>query len=225
VVEAMLPNPWDALSESTKEGPFLSKLKEHWSNTHLYPNFCIVLQGIYSLEELQGFPSACESWTVGAHIVPHSCQGELFGRLQRFLDVSWVSTDEACNGLPLCKVLEVAFDRLQLCFIYDPEQGSWVVRVLDDNLRGVITLKDRNNNRTRFQPPALTWERVNGSAVQIAEIVSRRALVLHAYWCAKKQGKEIPLCGDDLHSVSKMWIRDCLSKMEPPPLTPDPALD
>ena len=147
-----MPNPWDALSESTREGPFLSKLKEHWSNTHLYPNFCIVLQGIYSLEELQGFPSACESCTVGAHIVPHSCQGELFGRLQRFHDVSWVSTDEACNGLPLCKVLEVAFDRLQLCFLYDPEQSSWVVRVLDDNLRGSSLSRTGTTTAPAFSP-------------------------------------------------------------------------
>ena len=225
LVDTIVPNPWDALSGSTREGSFISKLEEHWINTQKFPNFCIVLQGIYPFKKLRRFPHACENWTVGAHIVPHSCQGELFGRVKRFLEVSWDSTDEACNGLPLCKVLEVAFDKLQLCFIYDPGQESWVVRVLDDSLKGVITLTDRNNHRTNFQPEDLTWERVNGTAVKIAEIVSRRALVFHAYWCAKNHCKEISLCMDDVHTVSKRWIKDSLSEMEPPPLGPDPALE
>ena len=122
-------------------------------------------------------------------------------------------------------MLEVAFDRRQLCFIYDSDRGSWVVRVLDDSLRGTITLTDSKNKPTRFQPPGLTWELVDGAVVKLAEIVSRRALLLHAYWCAKSQGKAIPLCADDVRTVSKEWVRECLSKMELFPVGPDPALD
>ena len=137
------------------------------------------------LKDCAKFPSSCECWTVGAHILPHSTCGKL--QSIRLLFPRWTSAeiDSAQNGLPLCKEFEEAFDKLSICLVF--EQGSWVVKVLDPLLSGAISLTNcMTRKATKFQPSNLSWKLVHNAKIRISDVVSRRALVLHAHFCHAK---------------------------------------
>ena len=185
LASALTKNPWDSLSESTRVD-MLPLISPQWGHLS-FPRFCCVLQGYYTFDEVRLFPSGCEVWTVGAHIIPHS-SGKSVQSLKPILKWSAADVDSCINAIPLCKEFEVAFDRLQLCFIFHATKG-WVLRVMDPQLSGVITLTHaKSRDVTRFQPPNLTWGRVNGTVVKIADCVSRTALVYHSHFTAERHG-------------------------------------
>jgi len=91
----------------------------------------------------------------------------------------------------------------------------------------------RDFARLRFQPlPPLTWEKVNGTEVKIADIVSRRALLFHTALCARTRGDarlEAQLDGDQKHMNSpsdtvRSFIAAQASPSYAPPI-PDPVLE
>ena len=196
-----------------------------------YPDFCCVLQGLYSSEELARFGESCEQWTVGAHLLPVSTErttGLLnsFCSLKKLLSLDWSSTSVPQNGLPLCKELEEALDRQDLCFVYVPQQHSWVVRVVNPMLRGTVTLTNYWTRKpTPFQPRNLTWERIDGTGVRMAPEVSRRVLLYHAHRAADKHGVSLELQVDSERADSEVWVKQFLQDLVLPPLGPDPDLE
>ena len=96
--------------------------------------------------------------------MPYSCQVESFVHIKRFLGVTWASPDVRCNGLLLCKSMELAFYKLKLGFVYDPGRNSWLVHVFDDNLTGDLTFVDRDQTPTDVQPPDLTRDCIRGGS-------------------------------------------------------------
>jgi hypothetical protein len=188
VFKALTPNPWDDLSQQTKRPDnFLSTIAPSWVEVLKYPHFCCVLQGAFGAT-CEDFKIDCEKWTVGAHIVPHSCKFQTIRHL--FPEWTALSIDSPANGLPLCKELEAAFDAQRWCLNYDESGRCWRFLLLDDTLRGRITLTSRTNKEpTRFQIKGLTWESLQGVAVPIADIVSRKALLFHAVCSATTHQK------------------------------------
>eukprot|EP00760_Papus_ankaliazontas_P021498 PhM_4_TR18694/c3_g3_i5/m.98710 len=142
-----------------------------------YPRFCCILQSMYQPGALANYPTDCESWTLGAHIIPHRFD---VSRLRHVLGWSSETRESEANALPLCKEFEVAFDKKQLCFLYDG--SDWRVRVCDPSLQGPIVLTDRQSKLpTKFQPSNLTWDAVDNQKVTLAPCVSRKALIYHAH--------------------------------------------
>jgi hypothetical protein len=183
IVQALLPNPWEDLSNQTRMPSFLGVLERDWK-VNAYPKFCCILQGVYG-EDCAKFHPSCECWTVGAHILPRSTRGKLQSIQLLFPRWTAAEIDSAQNGLPLCKEFEEAFDNLSICLVF--EQGWWVVKVLDPLLSGAISLTNcMTRTATKFQPSNLSWKLVHNARIRISDVVSRRALVLHAHFCHAK---------------------------------------
>ena len=140
----VVKNPWEKHRGTTRVPRFLKDvIAPYWAEVHpTFPAFCCILQGYYTPRQLQGFHPSCDSWTIGAHIIPHSYED--FGPLKRVLELGWDSLDVPENGLPLCRVFEQAFDKLQLCFVY--ADCRWTVWVLDPSLRGRVEFTDASND-------------------------------------------------------------------------------
>jgi hypothetical protein len=222
-------DPWATSSHTTRESAFLPLIKSSWAFLQ-YPDFCCVLQGLFSSKGLARFGKSCEKWTVGAHLLPVSIERKTglnsFCSLKKLLGLDWPSTSVPQNGLPLCKELEEALDRQDLCFVYVPQRHSWVVRVVNPMLRGTVTLTDRwTREITPFQPPGLTWERIDGTGVRMAPVVSRRVLLYHAHRAADKHGVSLELQADSVRADSEVWVRKFLQGLVLPPLGPDPDLE
>jgi len=193
--EALTPDPWEPLSSCATNVSFLPILKPYWEGCLQWKGFCCILQGYYNYKQLERFPEDCDHWTVGAHIIPRACH---VNTIQHILQWEQGDVDSEKNGLLLCKQFEDAFDHKKLCFIYDSVVNRWIVRVMDGKLHGIIKLtRDRKDKKkgggerydSPFQPPDLTWEKVNGTKVYIADCVSRAALVYHAHCTCQKHAK------------------------------------
>jgi hypothetical protein len=218
VAEALTPDPWSNLSQTKRPDSFIDKIKDSWT-FNAYPAFCCVLQSVYGAE-CSRFGKSCETWTVGAHIIPHSFDIQ---RLRHILRWQPGAVDSPCNGLPLCKELEEAFDKSQWCLNYDEMRLGWILLVLDPELRGTtISLTHRQSRkRTKFQPRGLTWDFLDGKEVRLADDVSRSALVYHAY-CASKRfalppGVRLNILGDRKRKNSPpTGVHDWLRGIQPP---------
>ena len=148
---AVVKNPWENHRSKTRAPYFLRDiLCRHWEEVHpRYPDFCLILQGCFTPHQLETFDKSCDLWTTGAHIIPQSCEG--FCTLERILNFRWDGLDVPQNGLPLCRVFEVAFDKLQICFVCT--DGRWRVRVLDRSLHGQVNFITADGNKpTRSAP-------------------------------------------------------------------------
>ena len=73
------------------------------------------------------------------------------------------------NGLLLCESIEKAYDRGRVCFVYNPLEGRFYFRVLDDQLRSEKAL-----------PSGFTLEQLNGRPLCLppGKIPYRRVLAL-----------------------------------------------
>ena len=223
-------DPWATGSYTTRESAFLDVIHPSWLSVTEYPDLCCVLQGLYSSEELASFGKGHKTWTVGAHLLPARIERmsgmNSFCSLKKLLGLDWSSTTVPQNGLPLCKELEEALDRQDLCFVYVPQRNSWVVSVVNPELHGNVTLTHhKHRSITQYQPPGLTWERINGTRVQISSVVSRRVLLYHAHRAADKHGVSLGLPADSMRPDSEVWVRNFLQGLVPPPLGPDPDLE
>jgi hypothetical protein len=217
-------DPWATKSQTTSESAFLPVCS--WrSQEYLY--LCCVLKGLYTSEQLAGFEGDRDGWTVGAHIIPFSTEKALgpssFGALKKLLGLDWDFTTVPQNGLPLCRELELQFDLLNVCFICVPQQQKWRVKVLSPELHGIVYLTSRvTKRRTKFQPPDLTWERINDTEVNIDDVVSHRVLLYHAQRASEKHGVSLELCGDSKRKNSNDWVRERLQGVVHPPIGPNP---
>ena len=219
VVSALTPNPWSAISQTARPDSFLKVIADNWVRVNpSFPNFCCVLQSVYSASECKKFDNTCQCWMVGAHIIPHSYD---VSKLGHFFKWNQEDVDSPQNGLPLCKELEVAFDMLQWCLNYDQSKQSWVIEVVDDTLSGRIVLTNAvTRDPTRFQIHDLTWDNLRGQPIRIADVVSRKALIYHAHFAVTKHKKQKDIAlnysGDKTRSNSpEENVRQWLSGIYP----------
>ncbi|EFJ22877.1 hypothetical protein SELMODRAFT_416177 [Selaginella moellendorffii] len=113
--------------------------------------------------------------------------------------------DDPANGLMLFSPIEYCFDRLQLCFLVDPESSDGgrdqiVCRVLDPSIRDrlLVSVAESRGNWSGSDDPelaALTFAAIDGARLKFItnHRPLREALNFHA-----RQAR--------LHAISRGWI-------------------
>lgn len=144
--------------ESTQ---FKDSLVEYYNRLGTTPNTlrCMVTNQEYPRNEVRA-----------AHLVKRSTQGDtmhLYGLSPNI--------NNPRNGILLIEPIELAFDRKDICFLYDPLSHQLTVRVLNPSLTGHLT----STSRTVYPT---TYSDLEGLPLQLPPDVFpyRRVLSMHA---------------------------------------------
>jgi hypothetical protein len=113
-----------------------------------------------------------------AHLVKHSCP-----QLMELYGLRSGEIDNPRNGLLLLDSIEKAFDRMDVCFLYDPIKQILVFKVLNPQLRDKDLLPPRNrSNRHCSTVEGRTFQEVDGHQLILPfdKYPYRRILSVHA---------------------------------------------
>ena len=107
-----------------------------------------------------------------SHIIKRSTNGEtleLFGLPP--------GIDEARNGMLLLQPIEMAFDRKDICFLYDPYATKLILKVLNPELLAAMMTSEGYPIKTYG-----TYRTIDGTALHLptGKFPYRRALSMHA---------------------------------------------
>lgn len=164
--------PWGRVSQRTKKEDqvFKSKLKEYYERTagkkHKQLK-CQILDKVANSE-----------FIIGAHIWKRATNG---AGLEEF-GLTPSDIDNTRNGLLLTKGIEVAFDQLRVCFLYDMVHSRLILRLADD------TIADEFIEHS--DPPKKFSDIVDRELLcPKNKLPYRRLLSWHAFWAMKQFGK------------------------------------
>jgi hypothetical protein len=91
-----------------------------------------------------------------AHLIKHCTDGMTLP----YFGIDDTEIDNPRNGMLMYRPIEQAFDRKQLCFIYNPFNQAFVVKVLKPDLLREELFQDIDGKSLRFPPDRCPYRRI-----------------------------------------------------------------